>query len=343
MKVDYLIIGQGLAGTMMAYHLMEAGKSVCVVDNGLPSASSVAAGLFNPVTGRRFVKSWLIEQLLPYADEIYPKLEDKLGEKLYYKKPIIRMLAGNEEKAVYDRSLTDENRVYIKEFHGSDSDNAYASCEILEGGYVDTSLLISSFRKVLQEQNSFKLDDIEYEDLTINEDGITWKNVEARGVIFCEGYKAIVNTFFPGLPFNLAKGEILTLKIPGLNVDKILMSGAYLVPQGEDIYKLGSTYIWDDLTPVITDKGKEELVAKLKGITNLPFEILNQEAGIRPTIKNRRPIVGQHAKYSNLFILNGMGTKGVLLAPYFAKQLSECILEGKPVDKEVDVQQYMKD
>ena len=341
MKVNYLIVGQGIAGTMMAYSLLEAGKTVCVIDSGLPSASSVAAGLFNPVTGRRFVKSWMIEKLLPHADAVYTGLERLLNIKLLYRKPIVRILNGDEEKVVYDRSLTSENQNYIEGFYGSSSENQYAYCEIKQGGYVDTYSLIHSFRTYLLNQSCFRLEEFDFDNLIVNADGIQWKDIEADEIIFCEGYKAVKNPYFPNLPFNLAKGEILTLKIPGLNEDKILMAGAYLVPLGNDIFKLGSTYEWIDLLPEPTTDGREMLIQKLKAITTLPFEILDHEAGIRPTVKNRRPMLGRHSIYPNLSILNGMGTKGVLLAPYFGAQLCEHLVNGEGIDKEVDVRQYM--
>ena len=139
------------------------------------------------------------------------------------------------------------------------------------------------------------------------------------------------------MPFNLAKGEILTVRIPELNSEKILMSGGYLLPIGNDIYKLGSTYDWDDLSPEPTETGYKTLISKLKNITDLHFEVIDHEAGVRPAVKQRRPFLGRSKIHEKMYILNGLGTKGVILAPYFARQLTEYILEGKPIDKEADV------
>jgi glycine oxidase len=325
---------------MMAWHLLESGKTVVVVDNGLPSASTIAAGLFNPVTGRRFVKSWLIDDLLPYAETTYHKLEDVLGEKFYFPKPVVHFISGQEEKNVYERSLTDDNRKYITGFTSSDSDDRFASCEIKGGGFVDTGLLIASFRKYLEKKNIFIEEAFDYKNLVVNTEYIHWKDISATQIIFCEGYKAVNNPYFPGMPFNLAKGEILTLSIPGLHAEKILMSGVYLVPLGNDIYKLGATYEWDNLEPGPTNKGKEELLHKLKNLTTFPFEILNHEAGIRPTMKQRRPFVGRHPNHNNIFILNGLGTKGVLLAPYFANELCRLLLHGIPTSGEVGLGRF---
>lgn len=336
-KIDYLIVGQGIAGTMMAYHLIKAGKRILVVDNGVSSSSMIAGGLFNPVTGRRFVKSWLIDELLPCAETVYKDMEVILGKKLLYKLPIVKYLSGEEEKEVYERSIQDDKKKYIAGFTASESGNKYASCEIKGGGYIDTLLLITAFRKYLDQQHSFVESNFAYNDIIINELNIVWGDFQACSIIFCEGYRATENPYFPGLPFNLAKGEILTVRIPGLYAENILMSTGYLVPVGNDIYKMGSTYEWDDLTTLPTEKGRKELIGKLKKITELPFEILNHEAGIRPAVKQRRPLLGKSHINDKMFILNGLGTKGVILAPYFALQLAEYILQGKPIEKDVDI------
>ena len=336
--VDFLIVGQGIAGAMMAWHLMKAGKTVLVVDNGLPSASKVAAGLFNPVTGRRFVKSWRIDELLPHAENTYKEMEQFLGARFFYQLPIVRFLSGPEEKMVYERSLSEDNQNYISGFASSTSENQFATCEIKGGGYVDTNLLISVYRQFLAKSGLFIEDNFRYDDLHINQEGINWKGLAAKAIIFCEGYKAIENPWFPNLPFKLAKGEILTVRIPKLNSKKILMSGGYLVPVGNYIYKLGSTYEWDDLEPEPTEKGREALITLLKKTTSLPFEIIDHEAGVRPAVAHRRPLLGRSSVHGKMFILNGMGTKGVILAPFFAKQLTDFLLEGKELDKEVDIQ-----
>jgi len=335
--VDYLIVGQGLAGTMMAYHLLKAGKRILVIDNGLNSSSMVAAGLFNPVTGRRFVKSWLIDDLLPCAESVYKDLEAMLGQKLLYQLPIIKYLSGEEEMVVYEKSIQSDEQKYIAGFTASKSENKYASCEIKGGGFIDCSLLINDFRKYLTEQNMFLETSFSYSDLKINAQQIVWENFQAGHVIFCEGYMATENPYFPGLPFKLAKGEILTVRIPALHADKILMAGGYLVPVGNDIYKIGSTYEWEDLTTQPTEKGREELIGKLKKITDLPYEILNHEAGIRPAVKQRRPLLGKSTIDDRIFIMNGLGTKGVILAPYFAAHLTHCILSGTALEKLVDI------
>ncbi len=335
--IDYLVVGQGLAGTMMAWHLYREGKRIMVVDDGKKSASLVAAGLFNPVTGRRFVKSWLIDDLLPYAESTYKDLEKLLNKKFFFQMPILKYLSGEEEKMVYEKSIQSDKQQYISQFNSSATGNQYSSCEIKGGGFVDTSMMILSFREFLVENGLFVAEKFSYNDLDTSAGVIKWKNCNVENVVFCEGAAAVDNPFFPALPFNLAKGEILTVKIPGLSADKILMAGGYLVPLGDDIFKIGSTYEWEDLSPVPTESGKEQLIEKLEKITDLTFEILDHEAVIRPAVKQRRPLLGRSAVNDKMYILNGLGTKGVILAPYFANQLTDYILRDKPIEKEVNI------
>jgi glycine/D-amino acid oxidase-like deaminating enzyme len=340
-QTDFLIMGQGLAGTITAFLLMEAGKSVCVVDPGIPSSSSVAGGLFNPVTGRRFVRSWMIETLLPAAENVYRRMEKELAIKVFHQLPITRFISGPEEKDIYLKAVNLENKPYIAGFQASEGGATMASCEIARGGYIDTKLLLQSFKNYLAERDCLRPESMDYKDLEIKPEGITWKDIHAGNIIFCEGYKAVENPWFSWLPFKLAKGEILTVRIPGLNATKVLISGAYLIPLGNDIYKLGSTYVWDDLTPDPTEKGLGELRTKLHNITDLPYEIIAHEAGIRPAVAHRRPFLGRHPDHENIAILNGLGTKGVVLAPYFANMLCGNLLHGEQVLKDVDVRELV--
>jgi glycine oxidase len=335
---DFLVVGQGLAGTLVTYHLIKEGKSVCVIDPAKPSSSSVAGGLFNPVTGRRFVKSWMIDTLLPSAEKTYKGIEELTGEKLYFPMPILRYISGPEEKAIYEKAIDPETNRYIKAFNSSASGDKFASCEITGGGVVNTSLLISAIREYLKQNDSFIEDTLNYDDLTITPSEISYKDITASEIIFCEGYQGQDNPYFNNMPFNPAKGEMLTVKIPGLNADKILISGGYLVPCGDDLYKVGSTYTWDDLTEKPTRSGLDELSKKVGNFTDLPFEIVSHEAGVRPASIKRRPFLGRHPEHHNLSILNGLGTKGVVLAPYFAEMLCRHLLHDEPLIDEVGIE-----
>jgi glycine/D-amino acid oxidase-like deaminating enzyme len=73
---------------------------------------------------------------------------------------------------------------------------------------------------------------------------------------------------------------------------------------------------------------------------NCTYEICDQLAGIRPTVVDRRPLVGKHPKYNNLFVLNGLGTRGVMNAPFSADNLTRSIVYGEDIDKEIDISRF---
>ena len=184
----------------------------------------------------------------------------------------------------------------------------------------------------------------DYNRVSFSENKVVYKDIEADKIIFCEGYKTIDNPYFSWLPFKLTKGEILTVKIPDFKIDDefVLNKGVFILPLGNNIYKVGATYEWNDLTEKTTEKGKLELEDKLKKVIKLPFEIIDQQAGIRPTVLDRRPLIGIHSENNKLAVFNGMGTKGVMLVPHFANQFADFLINNIPLNKEVDIDRFNK-
>ena len=182
----------------------------------------------------------------------------------------------------------------------------------------------------------------DYNQLVIQSDSIFYKERQYRNVVFAEGFGLHANPFFSQLPLDGTKGELLIIKVPGLNLDVIIKSIVFILPLGNDLYKVGATYNWDDKTATPTEAGKQELIANLKSILSLDFEIVDHLAGVRPSVKDRRPMVGTHPKYKNLHLLNGLGTRGVMLAPAMAKVLFEHIEYQLPLEKEIDIRRFKK-
>jgi len=169
---------------------------------------------------------------------------------------------------------------------------------------------------------------------------VIYNNYEAKQIVFAEGFGITKNPFFNYLPLKPTKGELLTIHAPDLKIDFVLKSSVFLIPLENDLYRVGATYEWDDMSPNITTKAKDELLNKLDKCLSCDYKVVDQVAGIRPTVKDRRPLVGQHYKHKNMFILNGLGTRGVMIAPYVAKQLFSYIEEGKPLEKEIDISRF---
>jgi len=346
MKTNYLIIGQGLAGTLLAHELLKANESFLVIDEFTESTSSkVAAGMFNPISGKRMVKSWNADELLKDTFTAYNELEILFNCKLIYQQNIYQLFGSVKEQNDLTSRMDNDgfakhvNLFPIKEPNLNDDFGAF---EIFETGWVNTKALIEKMRQLLIDQNKLIDTKFEHNKLKFKNCVWTYNDIEANYIIFCEGYKNKDNPFFNYLPFVLCKGEVFTIKCTGLIAQKIIKKGIYLVNLYADIYKVGATYEWNDLTENTSEIGKSFLIEKLNDLLKIPYQIIKHEANIRPTTKDRKAIIGEHLRYKNLFILNGLGTKGVMHAPYLAKQLLNLIINKAEVDKEVNIERFEK-
>jgi glycine/D-amino acid oxidase-like deaminating enzyme len=350
---NYIIVGQGIAGTVLAATLIKEGKTVLVIDvQSLSQSSRIAAGLYNPVVFKRLVKSWLADDLIPVMDSFYADAEELLNTKFYFKKKIVKLFAEENEKTFWIKKTNEEVGKYLsKDIHDHYLSelvySPYGAAEVIDAGNLNTSLFLSSYRNYLKEGDSLLEEEFDYNQLIISDNFITYKNINADKIIFCEGYKCTSNPYFNWLPFKLTKGEVLTIKIPEhyseqIKEEQVINKGVFILPIGNRLYKVGATYEWTDLTEHPTEKGKTDLINKLNKVFKFPFEIVNHESGIRPTVNDRRPLIGLHPKHSTLGVFNGMGTKGVMLAPYFAQQFINYLKGKEGINKEVDIARLAK-
>ena len=161
--------------------------------------------------------------------------------------------------------------------------------------------------------------------------------------MFCRGFDAVSDPWFGGIRFNAAKGEILTLRVPGLAEDRVVHRGLWLAPTGGDVFRAGSTYEWDDLTSAPTAAGRAEIESRLRAFLRLPFEVIDHLAAVRPVIDAGFPVLGRHPRFPRLAYFNGLGSKGSLIAPFFAEQLAACLAGEREVDSEVDVRRVFRE
>lgn len=345
--VDYLIVGQGIAGTLMAYLLQKAGKQIHVLDNDSPRSSSKhAAGIINPVTGRRFVKSWRIEDLLPFAHAMYRQIEKEFDIEVFHQIPLIRTLYDQKDRNNWMLRITDP--AYEKYMSGEADLGTYTDRlhpdfsygQTLHTARLDIPAFIAHFRQYWQKRGEYAIAQLTMEALEIQDDKVIWGNIEAKQVIFCEGSWGKQNPYFNYLPFRGAKGEIMEVAIPGANFDRIIKRKVFIVPLQNGNYWIGTTNTnWFDHEEP-TAEGLAELEEKLKAFLKMDFEIIGHHAAIRPTVKHRRPFLGHHPEQNRLVIFNGLGTKGASLGPFWAAHLVDHLLEGTDLDPEVDIRRY---
>ncbi len=348
-QVDYIIVGQGLAGTLLALRLMDEGQKVLIIDKNTEGASSkIAAGVINPVTGRRIVKSWRIDEMLPFAQKTYQLIESQYNIDIFKNYTILRTFknAADENEWLL-RSNWEEYRVYcanqadpsvfdmkIKSFYGFG--------EIQQSAQVDMPFLIDFFQKKWSADGILIHEAFDYDALILNENSNQYKNHEAAKIIFCEGAKGVENTFFRGLPFNIDKGELLIVKIPNAGFNKIFKNNISIVPLKEkDCYWVGATNEWNSPNDLPTEAKKQLIINELQEILKIPFEVIDHKAAFRPTVKDRRPLIGFHPMYPQLVIFNGFGTKGASLIPYWSNHLVEVLLGQIELDKDVTIKRFL--
>ena len=342
---DYLIVGQGIAGTCLAWHLIEAGKKVLLVsDSTRPSASLVAAGIINPLTGRKLVKTWLADTLFPYAEKFYTRLGHTLNTKLLYPFPIYRPYRSEEEKKNY---LTYASEPEVAKYIKQDVDNQalinglnhpYGGLEVKGSGWVDLTALIQKSRSVFISNNQFVESAFDANELIIKDTFIEWRQYRAGKVLFCQGVDARENSLFDWLPFNPVKGQILDVTFEQYSAEQIVNQGVFILPRQEQgLYRVGATYSWHDLDWEISEDGRNYLEAKLRPLIRGGYTIQGQRAGLRPSSKDRRPLIGLHPRHKSVGVFNGLGTKGVSLAPYFANELVEYLEKGKELNPLVNI------
>jgi glycine/D-amino acid oxidase-like deaminating enzyme len=341
------LVGQGLAGTLLAHFLITNGQSVLVIDQyNNSSSSNIAAGIIHPITGRRLVKSWLLDDAYPLARNTYNEIALKFKESFFKEIAILEIFTSIKSKNDWIALTAEDNMKYLvdnelaaNEIAGVDM--PYGGMVLKPTGYLNIKKMLLFYRSYFEENDTLLNEKFRFDDLIICDNQIQYKEFSAPKIIFCEGFHAIQNPYFKTLPYQFAKGEILILECEGLREDFIINKSIYIQPLGNSIFRMGATYEWNQLDFEPTNDAREKLTTFFAEVVKLPFRVLEHYAAVRPTVKGRRPLIGMHPKYKQIGIFNGLGTKGVLLAPYLAKHFTEHLLFGKPMMQEVAIENYI--
>lgn len=346
MLVDYILVGQGLAGSILANHLINAGCSVMVFDDPLLSNSSkIAGGLYNPVTGRKMVKTWNADNLFGYLTDYYPKLQQQLEADFVNDIPIYRPFISPEELNEWmGKSADIDYSKYVQAVHnssayGSQVSDDFGGILLNQSGFVDTGKLLEVSAKFLVERKSLTKGYFNPAHLKLEEGFASYQGIKCKSVVFCNGHKSLEEQYFGWIPLRPVKGELLIIKTKE-NLRVIHNRGVFVIPLGNGLCKVGSTYDHQNLDEKPTIEAKNVLVHKLNELVKFPYEIEYQLAGVRPATKDRKPIIGQHPKFKSLISFNGFGTKGVSLVPYYAKQLTEFLTNENGIDSEVNIERF---
>ena len=347
MEIDYFIVGCGLAGIAFAETCLQNNKSILVFDNNSQTSSTIAAGLYNPVILKRFSGLQDAQKHIDLLNIFYKSIEEKLNIQFDFKIPILRKFFSIEEQNNWfiasdkpDLSPFLSLDLIKTKYAGIDSPFDFG--EVLQTGYVDTALLLKSYHFYLISNELLIQEPFEYNKLVSTGGTVIYKNIKAANIVFAEGFGMHSNPFFNNLPLDGTKGELFIIKAPNLKLDVIINTSVFILPLGNNLFKVGATYNWADKTNLPTEQGKQELIERIKEILNCDFEIIEHFAGVRPTVKDRKALIGNHKTLKNIHILNGMGTRGVMLAPTMAKILFENIEFSKPIDMSINIERFYK-
>jgi glycine/D-amino acid oxidase-like deaminating enzyme len=344
-KVDVLIVGQGLSGTWLGWWLYKAGLTFKIIDqSNKNSASRRAAGLINPVTGRRIVTTWMVDQLIPFANNSYREIGEFLNGSFVNETSVIDFFPSVQMLQAFQKRYEEDPQYLV----AGDNREKYSEWFLYDFGWgciqpcflIQVEKLLSSWQEWLVKDDLLIDEIFDVSNLRENSDGIYYSDICASYIIFCDGRSSAQNPYFEKLPFALNKGEGMLVEIPGLPDKSSFKKGMSLIPYGENIFWLGSSYEWEFSDEYPSEKFRENAERWLNATLKLPYKILEHFAAIRPATLERRPFVGFHPGHLRIGILNGMGTKGCSLAPYFAYELVKKIKGEGSINPLADVSRF---
>jgi len=352
MHTNVLVVGQGLCGTWLSYFLNQAGIDFLVIDEERPNTSTrVASGVINPVTGRRMSRTWLADQVIPFAEQAYtslstflPTVHCPLSTTLISCCDIIDFFNSPDRRIDFEKKAMqfaeflqwpEDEHTFRQHFH---FDLGYG---IIAPAYlVDLQTMLDGWRYYLRQSNHLFDKRFNHKELQLLPDGVHYQNIRAEKVIFADGVAAYEAGFFRLLPFALNKGEALIVEINELPRNHIYKKGNTITPWRGGYCWVGSTYNNNFTDDRPSDAFRQMMEAWLLSVLKHPFKVLEHVAAVRPATVERRPFAGWHPQHTQVGLLNGTGTKGVTLAPFFAKQMVDNLVNATPIMPEANVARF---
>jgi len=351
--LDVLIVGQGLAGSLLAWEMVRRNKKTLVVDPPVSSddagASRVAGGIVSPLTGRRFTKPPELESLIGSATDLYGEIEEAFRFIVFQECSIWRILNDDLEIAQLAKRREDPGyEPYLGERHAPGAlghglaDPRGSVC--VRGARVDLARMLDRLRLFFRDTARLQETALAYDELELRDGLVHWGQYRARQVIFCEGFRVKQNPWFDWAPVRPSKGEVLTIGLGRAMPEGIVNGGKWLIPLGEGRYRLGATYRRDDTDPSPTDAGRRELLDGFRNLFLDPPEVtvLEHTAGVRPGKTDHHPVIGRHPQHPQLALFNGLGSRGALLGPHYARLLADHLEKGTPIPQSADSQHWFQ-
>lgn len=342
-----MVVGMGLAGISFCGTLQRHGRDFRLISDRSQQASRVAGGIYNPVILKRLTLSGRAREQLEGAQSLYRGLESKLGVVLDRKIPVLRRFGSVEEQNAWFEAMDRPGMAHflsptILANTNPSIDAPFGFGEVLHTGRIDTALLLDAYAAHLADRGLLVEASFDFSALEIGDGHITYGGERFKHLVLACGYGLKQDPYFGYLPLNGTKGELLVIRAPQYREERVIKGSVFTIPLGDGLYQVGATYKWEDKTNEPTEAAKVELLGKLGSFLRCDFQVVDHRAGIRPTVVDRRPLVGRHPLHKNLYVLNGLGSRGVMIAPYASGQLYRFIEEGVPLDAEMDIERFTK-
>ena len=343
-KLSILIVGAGLAGTSLAQRLLEKKQRVTLIDSGQNNSTSIAAGIINPMVFRRMNKSWRVDDFLQEALAYYRKIEDDLNIKLLRPLFLRRLFSSLQEKEFWEKRQFEEEYVKYLEILSTEdlnyslAKNEFGSGRVKQAYWIEAQTYYTSQINYFESLGLLLKENFSVKDF--NAEGGLYKDILYDKIIFCCGSNNGEIPYFSGIPIEKTKGQTLTISCKNLPENESLNRKTFVLPLKNNTFKIGATYEWEDGSLNTTKEARELLLENFSVISDLPIKVIDQVAGIRPTVLDRRPVLGQHFSYKKLFIFNGLGAKGYLMAPTLAREMAEYLLGEGTISKEVAINRF---
>lgn len=343
---EYIVVGLGIAGITACIQLLKANKSFVVIAQKENRATKTAGGVINPVVLKRFTLAWKSSQFLNEAITFYKELEQMLAIDFFHETPVYKSFHTIEEQN--DWTVASDKKELEPYLSSSFYKNPYQTIaapfalgKVSQSYWLDIALLIEVFENYLSEKGYLLEEDFNHTKITPQKGYLQYKHIQAKHIVFCEGALAINNPWFPQNILIPKKGEYITIHSPELRLDAIVKSKFFIIPLGNHLYKIGATFVHGDTSLAVTQKGKEQLLDFIEKTIYTPYTITQEETGLRPTIKDRRPVLGSLPTYKNYYFFNGLGTRGLLMAPLLSRWLLEHIEKGSIIPEELHISRFI--
>ena len=341
MKV--LVVGCGVAGICLAHELLH-NHEVQIIDQGQNVSSSVAAGIINPIVFRRMTLSWRVSEFIPFAYHKYREMEHQTGASFFHPLVIRRLFASEQELEFWKKKQNlPEYSDYMELLSKEDLEfpleqNTFGTARVKQASYIDAKSFIRANRDYFQSKKLLIEEPFNYDELNAKE--AIYKDESYDFIIFAEGKDSSYNPLFGYLPLQQTKGEVLTIQSETMYSDESLIRKCFLLPLGNKQFKVGSTYVWNTDNTIPTEEGFQTITENLKSISAEPYEVLEHSAGVRPTVLDRRPLLGLHPEYPKMAIANGLGAKGYMLAPLLMHELVNHLFQGEEIPKDSHINRF---